>query len=59
MAKLNAEIKVTVSEYRILFLPFAKYCRAGDYSTLSIFGVPVYQRAGEKRNILWWMMPNA
>jgi len=59
MAKLNTEIKVTCTEYRILFLPFAKYAKTGEAAVFTILGCKLYQRYGNKRKLAFWILPNA
>ncbi|WP_461533438.1 hypothetical protein [Sinomicrobium sp.] len=53
----TGEIKIKVTEYRILFLPFAKLAISGDYVVFSIVGFKVYQRAGDKKKFMFWMIP--
>ncbi len=53
MAKIAQDITVGLHiEYRIVFFPFATYARCGDTAALTVWGIPVYRRAGTTENIL-------
>jgi len=47
------EIKVIAAKYMFVFFPFATFTRIGDISKLTVFGIPVYRRVNDIRNVLW------
>lgn len=51
MAKLES-IKVEITRYAIVFFPVATYTKVGDISFLTILGIQVYSRIGERRCVL-------
>lgn len=38
--------------YCVLFLPIAKLVRVGNLAELTVFGLSVYQRVGNRRSLL-------
>ena len=50
MAKIDSLVVNT--EYRLIFFPFATYKRVGEVALLIVFGVPVYRRVGDTRQLL-------
>ena len=47
------ELKIEVAKV-IFFFPVAKFVSIGDVACLRIFGIPVYQRVGYVKKILWY-----
>lgn len=37
--------------YVLVFIPFATYKRVGEVALLTVFGLPVYKRAGDARSL--------
>lgn len=56
MAKATMSLDVQVTQYRLVFFPVATYRRCGDMAILTVLGIPMYKRCGDKRKILWWML---
>lgn len=52
MASFNTEIKISVSEYRIVFFPFATFVKYGEVEIFRIFGIPVYRKVGDIKKYL-------
>lgn len=46
------DVKIEVTQVRIIFFPLATFTRAGDIVRLSVLGVTVYRRAGDARQVL-------
>lgn len=46
------DLKIKVTQVRIIFFPVATFTRTGDISRLSVFGITVYKRAGDARQVL-------
>jgi hypothetical protein len=56
MAKCNIDITILAHKhFCIFFIPFGKYTRVGEIAKLTIFGLPVYQRVGDAKQVLWWV----
>lgn len=51
MAKLENITVMTQTKYVLVLIPFATYTKVGVLSCLTIFGIPVYSRVGERRRI--------
>jgi hypothetical protein len=58
MAQLNPVV-IVQTHICILFLPIAKYSKAGDVSKLSVFGIQIYARVGDLKSLLGivWRKP--
>jgi len=52
MANLKMKLEVKYTQIRVLFLPVGSVTLVGDSIVVSIFGVTIYKRIGNKRKLL-------
>jgi len=59
MANLKMKLAVKYTQIRVLFLPIGSVTFVGDSIEVSIFGVTIYKRIGNKRKLLCFRLKDA
>lgn len=55
IGKLTVEVK-SVTRYCLIFFPIATFTKIADVELLTVFGIPVYGKVGDFKQILFWVI---